>query len=284
MVVSFYPPQWGEIDRFAHFHSTTYSFDERTRNILKGVNGHFHKAILLQELAKSLAPELKKDREELSEKGFTGNKNGARLAAVIETILCEFYSCVDCTRQVVAEIFGKLQGVTSKSTRKFFQNAAEGKLDQKLPELIREAFGKATWYHELRKVRDAVIHSDVGSCRLEEGTGKISYFNGAVRDGEKYLSIEDVFQRTKHFEQEVNSFLGKIFHVLNTTLKDEETFQLCGFFEGRVYSRFVRPSEAIDFNSGRCDALSWFEKDGNPRCPFADKCGAFMTAKKSQAA
>lgn len=282
IVVSFYPRKWGEIDRFSHFCSTTHKFDERIGNILKGVGGHFHKAVMLEELALSIAPDLKKDREELNANGFTGNKNGARLAAVIETIFCEFYSCVDCTRQVVAEIYSKFQDVTSKSTRRFFQNAADGKLDPELPQLIREAFEKANWYHDLRKVRDAVIHSDVGSCHLEELSGKIRYFNGAVRDGDKYLSIEDVFQKIHSIKQEVNSFCGKIFRILNSNLKDDETFQVCGFFGGRVYSRFVRPSEAIDFNSGRCDALNWFEKDGNPRCPFADECGAYTTAKKLQ--
>jgi hypothetical protein len=280
LVVVFFPPKWGQVDRFSHFCSTTYKFDERTGNILKGIVGHFHKALLLEELAESIAPDLKKDREELNAKGHTGNKNGARLAAVIETICSELYSSVDCTRQVVAEIYKGFQGVTSKSTRRFFQNAADGILDPKLPPLIREAFEKADWYVELRKLRDAVIHSDVGSCHLDEGSGKISYFNAALRDGDKYLRIEDIFEKISLFQKGVNEFEGKIFHVLNKTLKDDETFQICGFFGGRVYSRFVRPSEAIDFNSGRCDAFNWFEKDGNPRCPFTDQCGAYKKAKE----
>ena len=116
LVVSFFPPRSGEIDRFSHFYSTTYKFDERMGNILKGIGGHFHKAILLEELAESIAPDLKKDREELNAKGHTGNKNGARFAAVIETICCELYSSIDCTRQIVAEIYDGFQGVTSKST------------------------------------------------------------------------------------------------------------------------------------------------------------------------
>lgn len=279
LVVSFFPQKWGEIDRFSRFCSTTYKFDERVEHILRGIGGHFHKARLLEDLAESLAPSLKKDRDELNAKGHTGNENGARLAAVVETIYCELYSSVDCTRQIVAEIYKGFQGVTSKSTRRFFQNAADGILDQKLPFLIREAFEKANWYTGLRKLRDAVIHSDVGSCNLDEGSGKISYFNAAIRDGDKCLGIEDVFERIRSVQQNVNEFGGKIFHVLNQTLIDDETFQVCGFFGGRVYSRFVRPSEAVDFNAGRCDALRWFEKEGNPRCPFSDECGAYKRAK-----
>ena len=279
-VVTFSPPNWGEVDRFSHFGSTTYRFDERTRNALQGIAGHFHKALILEELAESIAPSLKQDREELNAKGHTGNKNGARLSAVIETVCSELYSSVDCTRQVVAEIYKGFQGVTSKSTRRFFQNAADGTLDPKLPPLIKEAFEDADWYVELRKLRDAVTHSDVGSCRLDEGSGKISYFNAALKDGDKYLRMEDIFEKIRSFQNGVNKFEGKVFRGLNKTLKNDETFQVCGFFGGRVYSRFVRPSEAVDFHSGRCDALNWFEKDNNPRCPFADQCGAYNRAKE----
>ncbi len=282
--VSFYPPKWGEVDRFSHFYSTTYKLGERLAGILRGVAGHFHKAIILEELARSIAPDLRKDREELSAKGYSGNKNGARLATVIETIFSELYSSVDCARQIVGGIYHGYQGIPD-STRKCFQNAAEGKLDPKLPEPIRDAFAKASWFHKLRKLRDAVTHSDVGSCYLDESSGKTRYINSAIKeDDNKCLIIEDVFERIESFKKDVNSFEGKVFRVLNQTLKDDETFQICGFFNGRVYSRFVRPSEAIDFNSGRCDALSWFEKEGNPRCPCTDNCGAYKKANEVQAA
>ncbi len=284
LVVSFYPPSWGEVDRFSHFYSTTYRFDERLTGILRGIPGHFHKAIILEELAQSIAPDLRKDREELSAKGYSGNKNGARLAAVIETIFCELYSSVDCARQIVGEVYHGCQGVPD-STRKFFQNAAAGKMDQKIPEPVRNAFAKADWYHMLRKLRDAVTHSDVGSCYLDEGSGKTRYMNTATKDdGDKCLIVEDVFGRIETFKKEVNSFEGQIFRVLNQTIKNEEVFQVCGFFSGRVYSRFVRPLDAVDFNSGRCDALGWFEKEGNPRCPYADNCGAYKRAKEIQPA
>jgi hypothetical protein len=283
-VVSFYPKNWGEVDRFSHFYSTTYKFDERLAGILRGVAGHFHKAIILEELAHSLAPDLKKDREELSAKGHSSNKNGARLAAVVETIFCELYSSVDCARQVVGEIFHGYQGVPD-STRRFFQNADAGKLDSRLPEPIRNSFSKADWYHILRRLRDAVTHSDVGSCYFDESSGKTKYINTAIKeDAGKCLVIEDVFGQIAAFQNEINKFHGQIFRVLNQTLKNDEVFQICGFFGGRVYSRFVRPLDAINFNSGRCDALSWFEQEGNPRCPFADNCGAYKRAKEIQAA
>ncbi len=284
LVVAFYPKNWGEVDRFTHFHSTTYNFDERLTGILRGIAGHFHKAIILEELAHSIAPDLKEDTEELSSKGYSGNKNGARLAAVIETIFCELYSSVDCARQIVGKVYHGYQGVPD-STRRFFQNAAADKLDKKIPEEIRNAFAKADWYHLLRRLRDAVTHSDVGSCCLDEGSEKTRYINTAIRDvADKCLVVEDVLARIETFKKEVNSFEGRVFRALNQTIKNDEVFQICGFFNGRVYSRFVRPMDALNFNSGRCHALSWFEKDGNPRCPFADNCEAFKRAKAIQPA
>lgn len=281
-VVSFSPRHWGEVDRFAHFCSTTYKFDQRLHGILGGVAGHFGKVMVLMKLAQVIEPDLKKDREELNAKGFTSNEHGARLAAIVETIFCELYSSVDCARQIVAEIYSGFQGVTSKSTRRFFQNAADGILDHRLPALLRSAFEKAKWYNELRRVRDAVIHSDVGLCHLDEKTGEVSYFNSGIQAGGKCFHIEDVFQELGSLRKEVNEFEGSVFHALNQTLSDEEIPQICGYFGGRVYTRIVRPSEAIDFGSGRCDAFTWFEKEQNPRCPFAEECGAYRKVQDAR--
>ncbi|MGP8201905.1 MAG: hypothetical protein ACLQU4_20635 [Limisphaerales bacterium] len=277
-VITFAPQTWGEVDRFSHFYSTTYRFDHRIQAALRGIAGHFHKSNLLFDLANSIRPDLKKDREELRIKGTTSNKNGARLAAIVETIYCELYSTVDCTRETVAEIYKTFQGVTSKSTRRFFQNAADGTLDPKLPLIVREAFHGAQWFPELRKIRDAVTHSNVGSCHLDESTDMVRYMNTAVMVGPGCLVIEDVFQHIQRLLQGINIFTGNVFHELNKTLKDEEVLQVCGFFNGRVYTRFVRPSRAVNFNSGRCDALKWFDKDNNPRCPFAPECGAYKSS------
>jgi hypothetical protein len=79
----------------------------------------------------------------------------------------------------------------------------------------------------------------------------------------------------------VNVFLGEIFRFLNSELVDDEVWQLCGIFSGRIYSRFVSPKDANDFNSGKCDAYKWFEKEDNPTCPFVDSCEAYKRVKRA---
>jgi len=144
-----------------------------------------------------------------------------------------------------------------------------------IPFGIREAFKNADWYEQFRSMRDALTHSDVGSCHLDEETGKVRYMHSKLGTDRKALVVEDIFDHVEKLFQKVNIFLGKVFAALNETLIDEETWQLCGFFGGRVYSRFVRPIEVIDFHSGRCEAYEWFEKEENPCCPFSDVCGAY---------
>jgi hypothetical protein len=279
-LIYFSPQHWGELDRFIQLYHETYKFDERTLHILHGVAGHFHKATTLFRVARLMSPAIKQDREELDAKGHSSGLRGAELAAVIETVFCELYSAIGCGRHIISEIYRGFRGVTSKKTRTFFQNAFDGELDERLPVEIREACQQAKWFNELRRLRDAVIHSNVGSCHLDETTGKIRYLQASLRTGDKVFVIDDVFGKMESFHRDVNLFLGKIFKVLNRTLKDNEVWQMCGVFNSLIYTRYVRPSEAIDFNSGRCDALTWFEKEGNKRCPLADNCGAYKKAKE----
>jgi hypothetical protein len=283
-LVYFSPQHWGELQRFVRLYHKTYQFDERTLHILHGVVGHFHKATTLLRVAHTMSPHLKEDIEELNAKGHSSGKRGSELAAIGETVFCELYSAIGCARHIISEIYRGYQGVTSNKTRTFFQNAFDRKLDERLPLAIREACQQAQWFNELRRLRDAVIHSDVGSCHLDESTGKIRYLQESLRVGEKAFFLDDFFEKMESFYRDVNLFLGKIFRVLNQTLKDDEVWQMCGVFNSLIYTRFVRPAEAIDFNSGRCDALTWFEKEGNKRCPLADNCGAYKKAKELSSA
>jgi hypothetical protein len=56
-------------------------------------------------------------------------------------------------------------------------------------------------------------------------------------------------------------------------------FALCGIFYGRAYTRQVVPSADVTFDSGTCDSHTWFDSAENPRCPFADSCGAYARTK-----
>lgn len=274
----FAPDRWGELEKLSKFYSSTYQFDHHTGRALSGATNHFHKVMTLFKFAQRIKANLEEDNKEIEQNGYTPAIRGKELSAIIETIFLDLYSSIDCTRQVLYFIFRNCRGVP-KSTRKLFENASKDKIDEKIPKLIRMALKDATWYDEFRKIRDELTHSDIGSCHLNKNTGKVFYMLCGLGTVSKGLVIEDIFEKLSNLINNVNLFLGRIYHSLNSQLTDKEVWQVCGFFDGRVYSRFVKPSEAKDFNSGRCDAFSWFEKDENPTCPFVDNCGAYKNLK-----
>ncbi len=279
-VITFAPDVWGEVRKFIRFYYTTYKFTEYVNSSLLGVDGHFHKYSILMGLAKRLVPDLKKDNEELIQRGYTEAIHSKELAAIIDTLFCELYSSVDCTRTVIGAIYGKYRNVPTKSTSKMFKNAAEQKMDERVPQEIRKAFedGQSDWFPKLKKIRDSLNHSNIGSC--SENEGKISYYHSLLgKEKGNVLLTDDVFKELSDYEIKVNGFLGLIFHSLNQTLKDEEIVQICGVFNSRFYQRFVSPREALNFHSGRCKSCEWFEKEDQPTCPFVDTCGAYKNRK-----
>jgi hypothetical protein len=278
-IIAFWPPKWGQVERFQKLYSSTYQFDRRATIALSGVSQHFTKAKHLKDVAHMLLPSLELDNDELKKKGHTSAINGRRLTAVIESTVTALYSSIDCARKVLKAAFPKYNGLPD-STRSTFHNAWKGKLDARIPEKIRTAFEQATWFDEFRALRDALTHWDTGFCHLSRDTRLLVYIHDSLRGFWKNGVIEDIMEYVDNLLDRVNKFLGQIFAQLNSGLADKEVWQICGVFNGRIYSRFVKPPEAIDFSSGRCDALTWFEKDGNPRCPFADKCEPYRRAKQ----
>ncbi len=270
----FTPERWGTLERFQRFYSKTYTFDKDTQRALPGAANHFHKAALLLQVAKGHVPLLQEDREQIEATGYTPACRGKELSAIIESIILDIYSSIDCTRKIVTFIYAKQRGV-KRSTRKLFQACKNDEVADTVPEAIRKAFKSSDWYPDILRLRDALTHSDIGLCHVDKATGKLFYIHAGLTDGDKALVIEDILSYIEKLITQVNQFLGAIFAHLNTTLVDEEVWQMCGIFGGRIYSRFVKPSEAVDFNSGRCDAFKWFEKPENPRCHLAERCGAY---------
>ena len=58
-------------------------------------------------------------------------------------------------------------------------------------------------------------------------------------------------------------------------MDDLETIQFCGIFGSLFYQRTVYPSEAKNFDSGKCESFESFEKGLMPKCPYANNCGAY---------
>lgn len=274
----FAPENWGEVDRFAHFYSGTFNFSGPEKRAVSGVLNHFNKAIILRNLAVKLAPNLEIDLQQLEEKSYTPAENSYELSSVVETVFTELYSSIDCTKNIVFALYKKCRGIPN-STRKMFRNIQIGNVSSDFPEDLKTAFKDATWFDDLRSIRDELTHLDLGTCHLDKEKGLVSYMHHGIRRSEGYLIIEDIFQRIDLFIKGVNRFLGSVFHFLNSLLKKEPVFEMCGIFSGRGYSRYIVPSETIDFNSGVCDSHTWFDLPDNPRCPFADSCGAYASAK-----
>lgn len=281
IVIGFAPDRWGSLEWFQHFYVETYSFDHHTQQALAGAANHFNKALTLLRIAREHASKLPEDDEQLEKYGYTPARRGKELSALVESVLLDLYSSVDCTRKVVTFVYKKHRGVKN-STRKFFHAIAKGKVSDTVPVEIRNAFANAVWYTDFMKIRDALTHSDIGSCHLSRASGKVSYTHAGLGTRIQALVIEDIFAHIEGLVDQVNQFMGGIFYYLSSTLKDDEVLQTCGIFSGRIYTRWVRPSEARDFDSGRCDAYTWFEKEENPDCPFMQRCEAYSRKDSGQ--
>jgi hypothetical protein len=282
--ILFTPEHWGTYSRFTKFYGQTYQFDRPATNRLRGIHGHLDRAGRLLALAKRMVPSLGEDAAELEATGHSHANRGHELAAVIDSIICEIYSTLDCFRHVLKAIYPNHENLKD-STRGTFQHGHDGKLDPKIPEAIRNAFKDTkNWFTRLRIYRDAVTHSDVGVCARDKKTLVVGYIQATL--GDDYRYVEDVFAMLEDFRDKANGFLGVCFDALNATLKDVESEQLCGFYGGRVYQRIAKPSEATDFHGGRCISMTWFEKEAEKdprlRCPLADGCGAYARGKGNE--
>lgn len=276
----FAPEQWGTLEKFSKFYSGTFELTKSGQRSVSGAINHFHKCLILKQLALKLIPNLEKDEAELEQNGYTNAANSKELSAVIESCLLELYSSVDCTRKVLTEIYSKKYQGIPNSTRKYFDRINTGKIDGNFPEQLIVAVKEADWYEEFRKLRDELTHLDTGTCHKNKETGKIFYMHSGFTIDGKALVIEDIIHQVDQYISGVNQFNGRVFAFLLSQLEDKPILQFCGIFNGRMYTRLVSPHEAKDFHSGTCEAKKWFELEENPSCIFVNECGAYKNANK----
>lgn len=269
----FAPERWGEVERFRALWTTSHRFRGHEKRVLAGVENHFHKATTLLDMAEGLVPSLDLDEAELEERGFTPARNARNLAAVLEAAITEIYSVVDCTVKVLHVVYGPTSARFRDSTRRLF--AEVDAISGSLPEPIKDEVRAAAWFDELRDLRDELTHRDTGSCSRDRETGLVSYFHSGLWDGERLKPIDDVLGWIRDKINAVNVFIGTAFHELNATIVGGTVTQMCGMVEGRMLMRLLDASQPIDFDNGACLSAQWFTQPGNPRCPFADDCGAF---------
>jgi hypothetical protein len=236
------------------------------------------KAKQLLDLAMRVIPEVEAEHEQGQHQGTTATVKSGEFAALVECVVSEIYSAVDCVRKVIAAIYGKYPGVTSDSTRKLFGNARDGKVDARVPSSIRSSLAEATWYDSLRRLRDGIAHGETGSCHFDRKTRVIDYFHVGLGDQSRALVIPNVVAVLLEYIASVKAFITSVFAELNRTLKNDRTMQLCGIFRGLVYSRQVAVGEATDFAGGVCSSYEWFEKEESKLCPLRLKCHAYARA------
>jgi len=272
-VIFFAPQYWGELTKFNRFYHSTYSFKPFINVAVKGAESHFDKFTTLYGLAIKLKPMLSEDEKELKEKGFSKAIRSKELSSVIESAFIELYASLNCMMKVLSGVFNNYKGIPSDSTRKLFRNAREGKIDTRVPSTITDILKNATWFDDLRKIRDELVHSEIGFC--SNANDIITYIHPNLESNGKALVINDVLAELDKYKNYVNILLGRIYHTLNESLNDKKVEQVCGMAYGRILMRKVAFKEAKDFNSGECISYTWFEKEENPTCPFANDCGAY---------
>ena len=281
----FAPERWGQVDRFRTLWRTTYKFRVREQRVLAGVENHFHKALTLLSIGEKLLPSLDGDEAELEEQGFTPAHNARNLAAVLEGVITELYSVIDCTAEMLHIIYGPTTTRFRKSTRGLFKDV--DKFTGSFPERLQLLFRAADWYDERRHSRDVLSHRDVGSGSTDNDTGLVRYFHSSFWNGERTEPIEDIFGWLRDKRDAVNVFIGTVFHELNSTIVAGSVTQMCGMTKGRMLMRLLDAAQPIDFHNGTCLSANWFEEEEEFRCPFADGCGAYQrkaTPEQLQAA
>jgi hypothetical protein len=276
-VLLFVPELWGQVEQFSKLCSETYKFDEREQRALAGVGQHFDKAVIFQELAVKLRPNLAVDEAELNERGCTPATNSRELGAVIEAAILELYSSVDCTAKVLHAIYGATSTGFKKSTRTLFKSFDS--IGGSFSDAVKDVFRGVNWYKRFCFFRDELTHGGTGSCHLDEATKSVRYIHVGIKTNGTPLIVDDVFIWFSGLMEAVNAFLGQIFHFLRNSLKSARVMQICGMVEGRFLMRFVDPTEHITFASGDCFSYQWFEKPDAPTCPFVAHCGAYARTR-----
>tara|TARA_R110002049_G_scaffold8841_5_gene46879 strand:- start:319 stop:1152 length:834 start_codon:yes stop_codon:yes gene_type:complete len=266
----------GQLEQFERFHSSTYQFPTRVVRAIGGSKAHFSKAITLQNLAKRLAPNIDLDEAQMETQGFSPSANAHEICTVFEASILELYASLDCAWQVFVEAFSKARGMPTDSTRKLFLKLQDGKhFGAPFPSELGTLIADAHWYPRLLHLRDTLTHSDTGSLHKDQETGLLRYMHTSIKSEGKPLFIEDAFVWFKELLNDLNTFLGNAFRIMNLTLGETRVHQICGFVDGRILMREISYLEEIENTGGICMSKVWFEEPQNPTCPFKSTCPTF---------
>jgi len=278
-VRTFAPELWAEVDAFVALSGRTYAFKHRDEQTLGGVKRHFEKAQIFRDNAAQSIDSLIAEQADMDRRGFSEVSHGRETAQNIEAAITELYSCLDCTAKTVHAIYGKSSRGFKDSTSFLFTSPE--RIAGAFPDILKGIFAGATWEKPLRDLRTELVHSGTGHCDLTRSdVAAIRYLHLGIKINGRCLEILDVISWFDEKTNQVNAFLGALFHFLRGTLKAYPVTMLCGMVDGRALVRELDPTESkISFHSGKCLAVTWIENPELPTCPFITMCGAYRRTR-----
>ncbi|MEW6492573.1 MAG: hypothetical protein AB1589_08700 [Cyanobacteriota bacterium] len=275
-VFTYMPEQWDYVDRFAKWYGVPFKDSRALSNGLKTITGHRDKFKTLAERATLLVPELVEERQLLDRRGYSSGAKASEFTSIIETLICELYSCLDGLRNTIHAIYKDVRGVQKKSTEKLFKNAMEGKYGDGFPPEIYALLraGYEDWFPELRRLRVELTHGRVGTCSMQDDS-RISYMHYGLGSEDNVFIIEDIIDWINTHANHVNSLLNTICKFWFDQLEPREVIEMCGVHQGRFIGRAIVITEPVNQDSGLCIFRHAFEEEPDWACPLRDSCTAY---------
>ena len=280
-LLTFRPEQWSSATKLKHFEYTPLKGNKSYKRSIMTALDHFEKFSTLAGLLNENLLKIDIDIKEVSENGHSSATYSKKSAALIECCINELYASLDGIRDFIYWILKekKPQGLQKKSTSKLFTKAKQNKYDSKFPQNIKLILSDAhdEWFLRLRKYRTEFTHGSLGTCTKNQQDNKFSYIHPGLGSATNALVIEDVVEYLNQTYRDCFNLQEKIFSYFYSNLPLESATIVCGFFQGLVYQRKVKPDDNLSSNSGECLSINHQIK-----CPLSNHCKAYTRAKKQE--
>lgn len=275
-VFMYLPEQWDYVDRFAKWYGAPFVVSQILSNSLQTIIDHRNKFKTLAARATLLIPELVEERKQLDQQGYSNMAKAMEFTGIIETLICELYSCLDGLRNTIYSIYKDVQGVQKKSTEKMFKNAAQGNYGNGFPSKICALLKVAyeDWFLKLRRLRVELTHGRVGTCSMQDELC-ISYIHYALGSEMNVFVIDDIINWVNTHANHVNVLLNEICEFWYNQLEPREVIEACGVHRGRFMGRAIIITEPVTQDSGLCLFRHVYEEEPEFACPLRDSCAAY---------
>jgi hypothetical protein len=275
-VFMYMPEQWDYVDRFAKWHGPPFPANPMLSNGLQAISGHRNKLETVARRATQLFPELIEERSQFDKQGYSNMAKAHEFTALLETLVCELYACLDGLCSTIYVIYERIQGVQRKSTERLFKCAAEGKYGNGFPPEICTLLKLAykDWFLNLRRVRTELTHGRVGTCSVKKD-GKISYMHVGLGTGTRAFIIDDIIEWINTYIEHVDSLLNAICKFWLDQLEPREVMEMCGIHRGRFMGRAIIVTEPVTQDSGLCIFRHMYEEEPELACPLRFTCVAY---------